>query len=258
MYFDTHAHLCLCEEEISITEHLKTAELQGVKGVLDAGLHPDDFVKRQKAFHGLENVFLGAAYAPSEESVFPKKAMITLETILKTSKPHAICEIGLEYYRYKHNWKVQQAVFAHQLKLAKEYDLPVFCHIREAFGDACALIQASSVKRGAVHCFTGGVEEAYRFIDLGFYLSFSGMVTFGRSHSLREVVKSIPMDKILTETDAPYLAPAPMRGESNRLWYIQHTNRVIAQLKGISLETCNAILLENAMTLLHGEGKRSS
>ena len=251
MYFDTHAHLCLCNDFISIKKHLELCKEEKVSFILDAGLHPHDFENRQLLLKNHPQVLLGVGYGPSDITYFPKDDLHSLEVMVKKNKNIvAISEIGLEYFHYKDNWENQKKILSHQLDLAKAYDLPVFLHIREAYLQVYEILKASGVQKGAVHCFTGSEDEAFRFLDLNFYLSFSGIVTFKNALSLQDVVKKIPLDSILTETDAPYLAPVPKRGQKNIAPFIKYTNQFIAHLKNIEESILNKTIFNNAKKLI--------
>ncbi|MBL8993538.1 MAG: TatD family hydrolase [Spirochaetia bacterium] len=249
-YFDTHAHLTLCEDFIPIEDHLAEARREGLRRILDPGLHPNDFAGRKKKLASHPEVLLGAALAPHHTADSTDADLKILETILKTEKVAALSEIGLEYFHLKDNHPEQRDIFATQLDMAKRFDLPVFLHIRDAYDDAHAVVQNSGHRRGAVHCFTGNLADAKKFLNEDFFISFSGIVTFKSAHELQEVARSIPLDRILTETDAPYLAPVPMRGKKNISPYVKHTNRFLAELRGIPLETFNAQVWMNAEKLL--------
>lgn len=149
----------------------------------------------------------------------------------------AIGEIGLDYH-YNHSTPaVQQSVFRAFLRMAIKLGLPVSLHIRDAHQDALMCVQQEAPHiTGVVHCFTGTQEEAFNWINLGFHISFSGILTFKAAHSLKEVCKAIPLEKIVMETDSPYLTPVPLRGRPNEPAFLLHTAAVLAQIKGISLE----------------------
>jgi TatD DNase family protein len=127
----------------------------------------------------------------------------------------AIGEIGLDYYRQNTSVDKQKEFFKKQLLLANKYNLPVLLHIRDAFDDAYEIIKESKVSKGVVHCFSGDFEIAKKFVDLGFYISFSGTITFLKADKIQEAVKLVPFDRILAETDSPYLSPSPLRGKIN-------------------------------------------
>jgi TatD DNase family protein len=247
---DTHSHLTLCEEFISLEDQLADARKIGLKKILDPGLHPSDFLERKRKLSIFPEVLLGLALAPHHSSDFKESDFELLETLCREEKPVALSEIGLEYLLLKDNHAFQRDLLARQLALAKSCDLPVFLHVREAYHDTHEVVKTSTWNRGAVHCFTGTWEDAKKFLDLGFYISFSGIVTFKNAKELQDVARLMPLDRMLTETDAPYLAPTPMRGKKNVTSYVRYTNAFLAELRGIPLSEMNQQLWENAQTLL--------
>lgn len=158
----------------------------------------------------------------------------------------AIGEIGLDYHYPDPPRAVQQAVFEQQLALAAAHDLPVSIHCREAFPDCLAAIAARNPpRRGVFHCFSGSREEAEQVLALGWYLSFSGLLTFPKLEPLREVARWAPADRILIETDAPYLAPVPHRGRTNQPAWVRDTAAVLAGVRGLSLDEAATLTTAN-------------
>ncbi|MDA8214114.1 MAG: YchF/TatD family DNA exonuclease [Nitrospiraceae bacterium] len=161
----------------------------------------------------------------------------------------AIGEIGLDYH-YDHSPRdIQKDVFKKQLYYAKEINLPVIIHSREAKKDTLKILEESGITKGVMHCFSGDMEMAERTMAMGFYISIAGPVTFKNAAKLREIVKAIPDDYLLIETDAPYLTPEPLRGKRNEPAFVVHTAKFIAELRGISLEDIDRITTVNAKRL---------
>ena len=163
----------------------------------------------------------------------------------------AIGEIGLDYYWNKENKEKQKAGFIAQLELAKELSLPVIIHDRDAHGDTLEIIKKYKPK-GVLHCFSGSTEMAKEVIKAGMYLGVGGVITFKNAKNLPEVVESVPMDRLLLETDAPYLAPVPFRGKRNDSSLIPYVAEKIGDIKGISKEEVLKITRENALHLFLG------
>ena len=161
----------------------------------------------------------------------------------------AIGEIGLDYHYSPETREQQLELFAQQLEEARKRDLPVVIHTREAAADTVSLLREIP-SRGIIHCFTGTTDEARAFLDLGFYVSISGIVTFRPADNVREVARIIPDDRILIETDSPFLAPVPMRGNPNEPAFIAHTCEFIAQLRGVSAEAFAELTFANAERIL--------
>jgi TatD DNase family protein len=156
------------------------------------------------------------------------------DQIARTPYARAIGEIGLDYHYDYSPRPAQQAVFRAQMRLAKELQLPVVIHTREAEADTLEVLEgAAGQVRGVLHCFTGTAELAAAALDLGFYISLAGIVTFPNASELRQIARQIPMDRLLVETDSPFLAPAPHRGQRNEPARVRYTAEAIAALKGI-------------------------
>ncbi len=161
----------------------------------------------------------------------------------------AVGEIGLDYHYSPETRKEQCELFARQLELAREKDLPVVIHTREADADTLGLLREIP-SRGIIHCFTGNPKFARNLLDLGFYVSISGIVTFRAADNVRESALVIPDDRLLIETDSPFLAPVPMRGAANEPAFLVHTARFLANLRGVSFERLAALTTANALGLL--------
>lgn len=162
----------------------------------------------------------------------------------------AIGECGLDYYRLEENTKKKQyEVFTHQIELAKEIKKPLMIHCRNAFGDLIGILKVKIIGQnpGIIHFFSGNTDDAKNLLDLGFYFSFGGVITFARDYD--EVIQYIPLDRIVTETDAPYVTPAPYRGKRNEPLYVFEVVKKISELKNISLETAGISLFNNALNL---------
>ena len=160
-------------------------------------------------------------------------------------------EIGLDYY-YDHSPRdLQKEVFVKQLLLARQLDMPAVFHVRDAHGDVLDLLRAnrSQLPAGVVHCYSGSVESAREYLDMGFYISFAGPITFKNANKLLDVAKYVPQDRILVETDSPYLAPVPMRGRRNEPTFVQYVAQTVAELRGISAEEMAQAAFENACRL---------
>jgi TatD DNase family protein len=176
-----------------------------------------------------------------------------LAGLLSHPKVLAVGEIGLDYHYDSSPREIQKSAFIEQMGIAAEARKPIIIHTREAWEDTLALIEQHWTPHGLggiMHCFSGGPEEARRALDLGFYLSFGGIVTFPKALAVQEAAKSTPRDRILIETDAPYLAPVPKRGKRNEPALIVHTARKLAELRGESYEEVCATTSENFRRLL--------
>jgi TatD DNase family protein len=178
-----------------------------------------------------------------------------LSRLLAHPKVLAMGEIGLDYHYDFSPREVQKSAFIQQMEIAAQEGNPIVIHTREAWNDTLALIEQHWTQHsigGIMHCFSGGLEEAQRALDLGFYLSFGGIVTFPKALAVQEAAKAAPRDRILIETDAPYLAPVPKRGKRNEPELMVHTARKLAELRSVSYEELCASTTDNFRRLLLG------
>jgi len=180
-----------------------------------------------------------------------------LEELLAHPKVVALGEIGLDYHYDFSPREVQRDVFTRQLDIAASHDRPIVIHTREAWDDTVALIKAHRVT-GIMHCFTGNLAQAEQTLALGFYISFGGVVTFPKATELHEAARAVPLDSILIETDAPYLAPVPKRGKRNEPAFIIHTAQRLADLRGITVDEIARATSENFRRLMPLRGSPGS
>jgi TatD DNase family protein len=247
MFFDTHAHLtcdALYHDLPAILHRAKEHKVDHIvnictdAGTLERGL---TLAKEQRW------IFNAGATSPHDVEKEGEKNFVLFEEAAKKGKLVAIGETGLDYY-YEHSKRdVQQAFLRRYLALARQTSLPVIIHCRDAFNDLFEMIDDKNLV--VLHCFTGMLEEAREAVNRGWLISFSGIVTFKNSHALREVVKQVPIDHLLLETDAPYLAPQGRRGKRNEPGYIEETARLIAELKGMSLDELASCTSANAFRI---------
>lgn len=203
------------------------------------GLHP---VHTAKSYHDVKELGEGGKEFTSRGEVFD---MAAYDALGQSKQVIAIGECGLDYYRVEESTKdVQSKAFIEQIELANKLHKPLMLHIREAYDDALEILKAHATVKGDVHFFAGDWVVAKKFLDLGFTLSFTGVVTF--THDYDEVVKNAPLDMLLTETDAPYVTPAPHRGKRNEPSYIPHIVGAIARIRGEGEEEVADALLQNA------------
>lgn len=172
-----------------------------------------------------------------------------------TSRPKVlgIGEVGLDYHYNFSEAIAQRAVFQEQLELAKRLDVPVSVHTREAEDDTWSIIQAIGNRRGVIHCFTGTASFAERLLEFGWYISFSGVITFKSAHELRQVAAAVPMDRLLIETDSPYLSPVPWRGQRNEPLRVIRVAEIIAAQKNCSTKEVLEATLSNTITLFFAQ-----
>ncbi len=246
MIFDTHSHYT--DEQFSDREELliKLNKQKNISEIITCGTD----IPSSKECIALANKFpfVYAAIGFHPEELTRIDTDIPALRQLMCDKVVAIGEIGLDYYWNKENKEKQKDGFISQLNLAKELNLPVIVHDREAHGDTLSILKEYKPK-GVLHCFSGSVEMAQEIINLGMYIGVGGVITFKNAKNLPEVIKAVPIDKILLETDAPYLAPEPFRGKRNDSSLILYIAEKIGDIKGISKEEVIKITRENAYRL---------
>jgi len=186
---------------------------------------------------------------PHEAARAREEDLVELAQLAARPEVVAVGEAGLDYYYDRSPRPVQARVFGRQAALAKSLGKPLVVHVRDAHTDCAALLAAEAVPHGVIHCFTGDVAAARRYLDLGFHLSLSGVVTYKKTEGLAEAVRFAPLERLLVETDSPYLAPVPYRGKKNEPAYVVETARRVAELKGLALETLAEATTANAARL---------
>ncbi|MCI8589994.1 MAG: TatD family hydrolase [Clostridiales bacterium] len=195
-----------------------------------------------------EDIFAAVGIHPCDcgKSGTLKDEMAEIKRLAEEKKVVALGETGLDYHYTRENEQQQHAYFHAHLTLAEEIDLPVIVHDREAHGDSLSIVKAHPTVKGVFHSFSGSKEMAEELLRLGWIVSFSGVVTFKNAARMQEVVANVPLDKMMVETDCPYLTPHPHRGELNHSDYLTYTIEKIAQLKGESPERVAEVTYENA------------
>jgi len=238
MLFDTHAHLDDTKYKQDRKEMLDRARAAGVELIVNVGY---DIPSSKRSVHlARENDFVYAAVGihPHDAKDVNDQTFEELRKLAGEPKVVALGEMGLDYFRNLSPKEVQQRVFREQITLAKELGLPIIVHDRDAHGDILNILKEEGAGKagGILHCFSGSWEMARECINLGFYISFAGPVTFNNAGRLREVVAKVPLEQMLVETDAPYLTPEPHRGKRNESAYVAHVAAKIAEIKGLDYE----------------------
>lgn len=247
MLFDTHAHYDDPRFDGIRDDLLATMPGKGVKYITNIGTNLATSRATLELTRKYPFVYGAAGFHPHEAKSMTDEALDEIVSMLGDGKIRAMGEIGLDYYYDLSERDVQRAAFARQLEIAKELDVPVVIHEREACADMLEILSASGVRRGVVHCFGGSRETAKILLNMGFYISFTGVITFKNARRAYEVVPYIPSDRIMAETDCPYLTPVPFRGETNHSGYLKYTVEKIAEMRGISFEEAAAMTFGNAL-----------
>lgn len=245
--FDTHAHINDEKYDNDRESMIQGCFDAGVEYILIPGVEPSMDASAIALTEQYDNVYCAVGTHPHEASGFTDATYDYYKDLVsKHDKIRAIGEIGLDYFYDFSPRNVQQNVFIRQLALAREVDLPIIIHDRDAHGDTLRILQEyGKGNYGIFHCYSGSLEFAKEVMKLGFYISFAGPVAFPKSTKLKEVAKDIPLDRILVETDSPYLTPPPFRGRRNDPSKVQYVAQEIATLKGMDSEEFAAIALDN-------------
>lgn len=247
MLTDSHAHLTSSEIFNDLEPTLERAWQAGVRSIVNICMDVESMERGFLLEASHPWIVNAAATHPHDAAT---KGELEFEAIARAApKLKAIGETGLDYH-YDHSPRaIQKHFLARYLQLAREHQLPVIIHCREAFADFFEILDRQNDVGGVLHCFTGTQEEALEVLKRGFYLSFSGIVTFKKSVELQAIAKTAPLDRLLIETDAPFLAPRTHRGKPNEPAFLVETAQFIAELKGLSLEELAAATTANAARL---------
>ena len=239
MLIDSHAHLDMPDFADDLPSVLRRAREAGVEQIVTVGIDLES--SRAAAALAGRHPFLFATvgcHPHNADLLNPEDLDRMAELASSESKVVAWGEIGLDYFRNRSARENQIRAFERQLEIASGLDLPVVIHDREAHDDVLACLEAMGSERpgGVIHCFSGDTALARTFLDMGFFLSLPGTVTFPKAETAREVARTVPLDRLLVETDAPFLAPVPRRGRRNEPALVVHTAREIARLRGEPFE----------------------
>lgn len=249
---DSHCHLDFPEYEGKIAGILKRAADRGVAAVVCVGTNEESSRKCSAIASEFAPVWAAVGVHPHDASRVSDGYISRLKKMARSPLVLAIGETGLDYYRRISPASAQQKVFRDQLRLARELDKPVIVHCRDAHTHVLDILREDKVKQvsGIMHCFSGDMDFARRILDLGLYISMAGPVTYPNSFRLREIAKMLPLDRILVETDAPFLTPQPYRGKRNEPAFIQANYAQIALVKQIPVEVLIDACRQNAFNLL--------
>lgn len=251
MLFDTHAHLDDDRFDEDRKQVLEQCKADGVELILNAGSNVNTSLKSISLAKEYDFVYASVGVHPHDAKSMDDKTIDVLREMAANPKVKAIGEIGLDYHYDFSPRDVQKQRFMEQIDLAKQLRLPIIVHDRESHGDIMEIFKKMNVKGmgGVLHSFSGSVEMARECLKLDFYLSISGPITFKNAVKTVEVVKEIPLDMLLIETDSPYLTPVPYRGQRNYPGYVRYVAEKIAEIKGISFEEVAQKTLENGKLL---------
>jgi TatD DNase family protein len=250
---DSHAHIQGPEYEGEVETVVKRAKEVGVKMVIVVG-GAGELESNEAALalaQSFPELYATVGMHPHDAKNVGVKELKKIEELTTDEKAIAIGETGLDYY-YSHSpHETQRNVFSQFIAMARKTALPLIVHERSAHQDTADLlhVQGAGAVRGVIHCFTGDYQAARKYLDLGFYLSFGGIITFKNASLLREVVRKVPLERVLVETDSPYLTPVPHRGKRNEPAYVRFVAQTIANVKNLSLEEVACVTTRNVREL---------
>jgi len=245
LYFDTHAHYNDEAFDADRSQVLSEIRDSGVSLVVNAGNDLETSLAAMRLAEKHDFIYAAVGWHPQDADSFDAESPELIRKWLKNPKVRAIGEIGLDYYYDNPVRDVQRRVLYRQMELARELNVPVVIHDREAHADCLEIVRRFPEVCGEFHCYSGSAEMAKELIDMGWYLGFTGVVTFKNARRVIEVVEICPVDRMLIETDCPYLAPVPVRGKRNDSRYLRHIAEKIAEIKGMAPEEIARITLNN-------------
>ncbi|MTH55265.1 YchF/TatD family DNA exonuclease [Bacillus mangrovi] len=248
MLFDTHAHLNAVQYEEDLEEVIARARQEGVEKIVVVGFDTDTINRAMELVEQYDFMYAAVGWHPVDAIDMTDEHLDWIKELASHPKVVAIGEMGLDYHWDKSPKEVQKEVFRKQIALAKEVKLPIIIHNRDATADVVEILKEEGAEEvgGIMHCFTGSAETAMECIDMNFYISFGGPVTFKNAKKPKEVAAEIPLDRLLIETDCPYLTPHPFRGKRNEPGYVKFVAEQIAELRGMTYEEIADITMENA------------
>ena len=254
MFVDSHAHIDGPEFDADREDVIQRAHAAGVSAILNVGTgdpHSGAFERAIDLGKSHESIYTAIGTHPHDARLYDDVAEERTRSLIKRGeRVVAWGEIGLDFHYDNSPRDVQTAVFKRQLHAARDLDLPVIIHTREAETETIDILKSDyegATRRGVFHCFSGSADLAKRALEIGFMISFSGIVTFKTAEELRNVARQVPLDRLLIETDCPYLTPVPHRGKRNEPAYVVEVGRCLAGLHGLKIEELAHITAENFM-----------
>ena len=248
MLIDSHSHLEMPEFKRDLEEVIQRAKASGVEYIFTVGTERKDWQRALEISHSHPFVYAVLGVHPHNAKEIDDGTYSTLRRLCRDEKVRAYGEIGLDFYRNLSPRDIQLKRFREQIVLAKELGLPIVVHDREAHQETLEILKSEKAEEcgGIIHCFSGDYQMAKECIQMGFYISVPGTITFKNADGFQEIVKRLPLESLLIETDAPFLAPVPFRGKRNEPSYVRYTAQKVAEIKKISFEKVAEVTSENA------------
>jgi TatD DNase family protein len=249
MLIDSHAHLEMPEFKKDLEGVIQRAKEAGVEYIFTVGTEKKDWKRTLEIANAHPSIYATLGVHPHNSNEIDDQTYRLLKDLCQNGKVKAYGEIGLDFFRNLSPREIQLKRFREQIGLAKELGLPIVVHDREAHQETLEMLKSEKADGcgGIIHCFSGDYEMAKACIDMGFHISIPGSITFKNAESFREIVKRIPLDSLLVETDAPFLTPEPFRGKRNEPSYVRYTAQKVAEIKKVSFEKVAEVTTENAM-----------
>lgn len=251
MLIDTHCHLDFPEFNQDRDEVIKRAKDKGISHIINIGSSLEGSLESIELSQKYDFIFAAVGFHPHEADKFNQQIQNTLEGLVKKDKVVAIGEIGLDYYKNYSKIENQKSLFISLVKLAKDFNLPLIIHNRQAQEDTLKILKEAMPLKAVVHCFSGNENFLKECLDLGFLISFTCNITYPKAENLRDLVKITPMHRLLLETDAPFLPPQEFRGKRNEPAYVKLLAEEIARIKEISFEEVAKVTTENTKHLFN-------
>ncbi|KON85884.1 hydrolase TatD [Sporosarcina globispora] len=251
MFFDTHAHLNAEQYNEDLQEVIDRALSEGISNIVVVGFDRPTIEKAMELTEKYDFIYASVGWHPVDAIDMTEDDLQWIEELSGHPKVVALGEMGLDYYWDKSPKEIQKEVFRKQIRLAKKVRLPIVIHNRDATADIVEILKEEGAGEvgGIMHCFSGSPEIANECVDMNFYISLGGPVTFKNAKKPKEVADVIPLEKLLIETDCPYLTPHPFRGKRNEPSYVKLVAEQIAEIKGLSVEEVAQATTENAKKL---------
>lgn len=248
MLFDTHAHFDDPQFDSDRENVIQSLKEFGVSRVMNIGANLETSRKAVALAEKYDFFYASVGVHPSDTKGMTEMDLEELRSLAKAHpKVHAIGEIGLDYHYEDANPEEQKRWLVRQLELAKELDLPVVIHDRDSKGECLEILRKMDVSNGVMHCFSGSAQTARELVEMGFMISFTGVLTFKNARRAVEACAAVPLERLMIETDCPYMAPEPYRGQRNFSGYVKEVAKKMAEIKGVSFEELAEITMKNAL-----------
>jgi TatD DNase family protein len=251
MLIDSHVHLEMAEFKKDLEEVIRRAKEAGVEYIFTVGTERKDWKRALEIADSHTGIYAILGVHPHNAKEIDDRTYSTLRELCRNEKVRAFGEIGLDFFRNRSPRDVQTKRFREQIALARELLLPIVVHDRDAHKETLDILKSEKADQcgGIIHCFSGDYRMASECLDIGFHISVPGTITFKNATEFREIVRKLPVESLLVETDAPFLAPVPFRGKRNEPGFVRYTAQKVAELKGMTFEKVAEVTTGNALKI---------